>query len=67
LTKNDTYDILYDITIKALKGRVEGKKMKGWHCVGGVFIEGSANKMENEKIYYQTVEKNYGGNRKNEN
>ena len=58
MTKNDTYDILYDITIKALKGRVEEKKMKGWHCAGGVFIKYNANKSEDGKIYYQALEKN---------
>ena len=61
MTKIDTYDILYDKSIKMLKSRVEDKKMRGFRCVGGIEIhdrfETSADGEKNiTTIFYQAME-----------
>ncbi len=61
MIKDDSYDILYDKSIKALKARVEDKKKRGFKCIGGVFIHDQAESNGTEKIkipiFYQAMEK----------
>ena len=60
MKSDDSYDILYDYSIRALKERVEEKKTKGWRCLGGAFQVPHRENNQTKMYWHQTMEKKEG-------